>query len=859
MGIHRHVGGSLKQANKKHKGEKKHVTGTKTPGRLGVTNKHVSKKARRQHAKQQRLVKNKRVSVAQKQVEQPLMCLLLPLCDLVDVTLAQVMLSKGDPNSLMHELPKIQLQKNSYKASYLYNPALRKAFCLVNGKYNDLFGSLDLARLSDWIIFVLPGEISKIDPDSYSELLSVLYSQGMPPSVFVVMSNLSDRNEILSVLQSKFPVSDGKIRLLNSNHDAQSLLRFFSQSQKKPVLSSAKSYLVTPNALQVGTAATRLRSGMLVEAINIYPHEENEGEVYLGLEGLLRGWDLPLFDVATSFTGQPPTGCPYVHITGWGDFPVRAATWTEYTPRPRVAQAAPQIFEWRATTNLNEGIGESLAVAWNEMNLDDDGDVVDTDDSEYSNKETAAMSIDEEDEIQVGDVPSDSDEESINLDVGESEIGSSKSTHFEKNHSISKNYAHKPMTVAEKIKAAKVEIQFPDEIETPSNVPARERFAKYRGLPSFSKCTWPTENDSSLPYEYSKIFRFANYSHNRRTVIKHTLRQLRQLVTEKSTKPLSIPSGSIASLTLGPLPQALGDSILEFHTNPHEPRPLTIWSLLPYEHCMSVLHFTMQKRQPDWRDIIATGDGSDVKNVGFDPDPIMSKEPMLFQVGIRRFIASPIYSQESKTTSRNSKMERFFTISSSPIVATVYAPVVYAPQTVLQFPIGPSQESSKVVVCSLVATGSVLSVDPTRAIVKRILLSGHPYKINKRSAIVRYMFHTPEDIDYFKPIQMYTKSGAVGHIKQSVGTHGLMKCLFDRQLNASDVVLMPLYKRVFPKVTFDQQVTPKIVDVDRISWSKTDLVNSQSIRGILKSKDHQDTRKLTHTAMLTPDEEALFV
>lgn len=76
-------------------------------------------------------------------------------------------------------------------------------------------------------------------------------------------------------------------------------------------------------------------------------------------------------------------------------------------------------------------------------------------------------------------------------------------------------------------------------------------------------------------------------------------------------------------------------------------------------------------------------------------------------------------------------------------------------------------------------------------------------QINRRTATIRYMFHNKEDVEFFKPVKLRTRCGRMGHIKESLGTHGHMKCFFDGQLKSHDTVFMYLYKRVFPKWTYE--------------------------------------------------------
>ena len=61
--------------------------------------------------------------------------------------------------------------------------------------------------------------------------------------------------------------------------------------------------------------------------------------------------------------------------------------------------------------------------------------------------------------------------------------------------------------------------------------------------------------------------------------------------------------------------------------------------------------------------------------------------------------------------------------------------------------------------------GTLRSCDPDRVVLKKVVLAGYPVKVHKKKAVVRWMFHNPDDVRWFKPLELWTKYGRRGQIK----------------------------------------------------------------------------------------------
>ena len=370
------------------------------------------------------------------------------------------------------------------------------------------------------------------------------------------------------------------------------------------------------------------------------------------------------------------------------------------------------------------------------------------------------------------------------------------------------------------------DVIFPDEVDTPENIPARERFARYRGLKSFRSSPWDPKE--SLPLDYAKIFQIEDIAYTQKRLLelndkiqslKRTKDMMSLIKKNGSSKKINndnkkkknedamdmdedtdnnsngenelqnivddcIGVGQYVTLVLINVDNEQFDK----HINNNKLalnfcQPLLLSGLFKHENRMSVVNFTVRKS--------ALCDST-----------VKSKDVLDIHYGFRRSVCKPIFSENNYNCDKH-KFERYLQPGRF-VAMTAYLPITYSPAPVLAFRHNVNAKLN--LKKEFVLSGSLMSINPDRIILKKIVLSGQPVKVKKKTATVKFMFFNPDDIRWFKPLELWTKHGFSGHIRQPIGTHGSMKCNFNGHIKNHDTVCLTLYKRVYPKYPTEEEI-----------------------------------------------------
>ena len=738
----------------------------------------MSKFERRNQAKQKRLHKHhdhvRATNVFGGKDGAPRIVAVIPLCE--DIVTASVIRSLNSSVDIQQDVegPWVRVNMDRFKQNI--------NFVMVE---RDLLKALDACRMADFVLFVLS---ATEEVDSVGELiLRGIESQGVS-NVLVTVQGLEEielpkkKNQVLGSLKSfisHFFPSVEKIHSCGLRQDALNIIRSICSTTPK------------------GIRWREDRSWMMVEEVR-WPSakarsvgQDATGEVII--TGVVRGKGLQADRL--------------VQVGDWGDFQIEKSTAASLEQRQKAKGDSMAVDETLADTILDQPTEEQddlFELAPEEALMED---AMDTGASLAPTERKGVLLDDHhyfsEDEFDTPERPkrlpkgtskyqaawyladmsdSGSDMEDVDdMEDGSDSLGPARPEDGmegldlngvpEPTEAGPSEYPQSEMFLdpspdeeAEELAAyrdsrkneAVEDLEFPDEIELPPNVIARERLARYRGLKSFRTSHWDTDEDAPHePTEWNRLLEIADFKGAKARILRETL--------VGGVKP-----GTRVNIHLRAVPLAF--------QNAYDPsKPLAVFSLLRHEHKRTAVNCSITL-------------SSEIE------EPLKSKAEIIMQCGPRRFIINPLFSQAGNTPNDVHKFERYLHPGRSAI-ASFIGPLTWGSVPVLFFQNSPTEKGS----LSLIGTGTILPPSQSRVIAKRIILTGHPFKIHKKVVTVRYMFFNTEDVAWFKALQLWTKRGRSGFIKESLGTHGYFKANFDGKINPMDAIGVSLYKRVWPR------------------------------------------------------------
>ncbi|KAF9360034.1 Glycoside hydrolase 2 (Mannanase, beta-galactosidase) [Mortierella sp. AD094] len=171
---------------------------------------------------------------------------------------------------------------------------------------------------------------------------------------------------------------------------------------------------------------------------------------------------------------------------------------------------------------------------------------------------------------------------------------------------------------------------------------------------------------------------------------------------------------------------------------------------------------------------------------------LKTNDPLIFSLGWRRIQTMPIYSLNDGTRNRMLK----YTPEHMHCLATIYGPI-HPPNTGFCCVQSVADGTSSF---RISATGVVLDIDHSVEIVKKLKLTGHPYKIHKNTAFIKDMFTSALEVAKFEGANIRTVSGIRGQVKKALQKpDGHFRATFEDKVLMSDIVFLRAWYPIKPK------------------------------------------------------------
>uniref|UniRef100_A0A8D1TE38 BMS1 ribosome biosis factor n=1 Tax=Sus scrofa TaxID=9823 RepID=A0A8D1TE38_PIG len=214
---------------------------------------------------------------------------------------------------------------------------------------------------------------------------------------------------------------------------------------------------------------------------------------------------------------------------------------------------------------------------------------------------------------------------------------------------------------------------------------------------------------------------------------------------------------------------------------------------------------------------------------------LKSRDPIIFSVGWRRFQTIPLYYIED----HNGRQRLLkYTPQHMHCGATFWGPIT--PQGTGFLAI--QSVSGIMPDFRIAATGVVLDLDKSIKIVKKLKLTGFPYKIFKNTSFIKGMFNSALEVAKFEGAVIRTVSGIRGQIKKALrAPEGAFRATFEDKLLMSDIVFMRTWYPVSVPA-FYNPVTSLLKPVgEKDTWSGMRTTGQLRLVHGIKLKPNKDS------------------